>query len=118
MALQSIKEAQEESATQQKSAKEEDFTTKSAEVSFEWLYTILNCQSECLRWTLLIQVKWLALNLKTLEVDFITHIIYLLLYDIKKKEKKYCMALHIIRGEETQEAIGLMGDVTSLKTIY
>ena len=25
------------------------------------------------------------------------------------------MALHIIRGKETQEAIGLMGDVTSLK---
>ena len=115
MALQSIKEAQEDSATHQKSAKEEDFTTKSAEVSFEWLYTILNCQSECLWWTLLIQVKWLALNLKTLEVDFITHIIYLLLYDILKK---YCMALHIIRGKETQEAIGLMGDVTSLKTIY
>ena len=88
MALQSIKEAQEDSATQQKSAKEEDFTTKSAEVSFEWLYTILNCQSECLGWTRLIQVKWLALNLKTIEVDFITHIVYLLLYDIKKKKKK------------------------------
>ena len=58
----------------------------------------------------------MALKFKTLEVDFITHIIYLLLYDIKKK--KNCMALHIIRGEETQEAIGLMGDVTSLKTIY
>ena len=117
MALQSIKEAHEDSATQQKSAKEEDFTTKSAEVSFEWLYTILNCQSECLGWTRLIQVKWLALNLKTIEVDFITHIVYLLLYDIKKK-KKNCMALHIIRGKETQEAIGLVGEVTSLKTIY
>ena len=98
MALQSIKEAQEDSATQQKSAKEEDFTTKSAEVSFEWLYTILNCQSECLRWTFLIQVKWLALNLKTLEVDFITHIIYLLLYDIKKK-KLYGITYYKRRGD-------------------
>ena len=57
----------------------------------------------------------MALKFKTLEVDFITHIINMLLYDIKKKN---CMALHIIRGKETQEAIRLMGDVTSLKTIY